>query len=136
VHAGKQRQAVPLRPSILRDVLSTLGDTDIDRRDAALLSTLYMLALRRSEVIEIDFERRGDGLAVLRMTDHGLELELLRSKASQEAPVRITVDRHHNPRRSQPRALDRSCQSRTAHAAVPPDQSAGWRWRANVIPIA
>lgn len=32
------------------------------------------------------------------MTDDGLELELLRSKGSQEAPVRIAVDRHHNPR--------------------------------------
>jgi hypothetical protein len=97
-----QRQAAPLRPALLGDVLAGLGDDDLDRRDAAMLATLYMLALRRSELVEIDFETCGDGddggLAVLRMTDHGLELELLRSKASQEAPVTIGIDRQHNPR--------------------------------------
>jgi site-specific recombinase XerC len=94
----EERQAAPLRPALLKDVLDGLEDGDLDRRDCAMLSVLYMLALRRSELVEIDFERRGDGLAVLRMTDHGLELELLRSKSSQEAPVRIEVDRQHNPR--------------------------------------
>jgi site-specific recombinase XerC len=94
----EQRQAAPLRPTILGDVLASFGKSDIDRRDAALLSALYMLALRRSELVEIDFETRGDGLAVLRMIDDGLELELLRSKSSQEASIKIGVDRHHNPR--------------------------------------
>jgi site-specific recombinase XerC len=94
----QQRQAAPLMPTVLGDALESLGDSDIDHRDAAMLGTLYMCALRRSELVEIDYETRGDGLAVLRMTDDGLELELLRSKASQEAPVRIAVDRHHNPR--------------------------------------
>jgi integrase len=96
--AWEQRQAAPLRPAILGDVLAALGDDDLDRRDAAMLATLYMLALRRSELVEIDFDRRGDGLAVLRMTDHGLELEVLRSKTSQEASTRVAVDRQHNPR--------------------------------------
>src|SRR5215467_13030776 len=94
----EQRQAAPLRPAVLGDVLSSLGDSDLDRRDAAMLATLYMLALRRSELVEIDYETRGDGLAVLRNTDHGLELELLRSKTSQEAPTIVAVDRAHNPR--------------------------------------
>jgi hypothetical protein len=94
----EQRQAAPLRPTVVGDVLSCLGDSDLDRRDAAMLAALYMLALRRSELIEIDYETRGDGLAVLHLTDTGLDLELLRSKASQEASARIAVDRHHNPR--------------------------------------
>jgi integrase len=94
----EQRQAAPLRPAVLGDVLASLGDSDLDRRDAAMLATLYMLALRRSELVEIDYETRGDGLAVLRKTDHGLELELLRSKTSQEQPVIVAVDRNHNPR--------------------------------------
>jgi len=94
----EQRQAAPLRPAVLRDVLTSLGDSDLDRRDAAMLATLYMLALRRSELVEIDYETRGDGLAVLRKTDHGLELELLRSKTSQEKPAIVAVDRAHNPR--------------------------------------
>jgi site-specific recombinase XerC len=99
---AEQRQAAPLRPAVLREVLASMGDSDLDRRDAAMLATLYMLALRRSELVDIDYQTRGDGddggLAVLRMTDCGLELELLRSKTSQEKPVRVAVDRHHNPR--------------------------------------
>jgi len=95
----EQRQAAPLRPAVLGDVLASLGDgDDLDRRDAAMLAVLYMLALRRSELVEIDYETRGDGLAVLRKTDHGLELELLRSKTSQEKPAVVGVDRNHNPR--------------------------------------
>ena len=42
----EQRQAAPLRPAVLGDVLATFGDSDLDRRDAAMLATLYMLALR------------------------------------------------------------------------------------------
>jgi len=94
----EQRQAAPLRPTILGDVLAGLGDSDLDRRNAAMLAALYMLALRRSELVEIDYQTRGDGLAVLRLADHGLELELLQSKTNQEDAVRIAVDRHHNPK--------------------------------------
>lgn len=94
----EQRQAAPLRPAVLADLIANLGDSDLERRDAGMLATLYMLALRRSELVEIDFETRGDGLVVLRMTDHGLELELLRSKADQERPTVVAVDRSHNPR--------------------------------------
>jgi site-specific recombinase XerC len=91
-------QAAPLRPALLGDVLASQGGSDLDRRDAALLATLYMLALRRSEIVEIDYETRGEGKAVIRMADGGLELELLRSKTNQEKPVLVAVDRHHNPR--------------------------------------
>jgi integrase len=94
----EQRQAAPLRPAVLGDVLASLGESDLDRRDAAMLAVLYMLALRRSELVEIDYETRSEGLAVLRKTDHGLELELLRSKTSQEKPAIVAVDRSHNPR--------------------------------------
>jgi integrase len=79
-------------------VLATFGDSDLDRRDAAMLATLYILALRRSELVEIDLEQRSDGLGVLRLTDGGLELELLRSKSAQEASEIVAVARSCNPR--------------------------------------
>ena len=68
-----------------------------------MLAILYMLALRRSELVEIDyFEERGDVLA------EGLELELLRSKGDQEKPVKVAVARSCNPPRiRRPGALDR-----------------------------
>ncbi len=94
----EQRQAAPLRPALLGEILSSLGDCDQDRRDAAMLSLLYMLALRRSELAEIDYQTRGDGLAVLRLTVDGIELSLLKSKASQDKPVVVGLDRDHNPR--------------------------------------
>ena len=69
------------------------------------MATLYMQALCRSGLVEIDFEQRGEGeqagLAVLRMTDQGMELELLRSKARQEKPVIIAVDRYTTRRDSE-----------------------------------
>jgi len=37
--------------------------TAIDRGYVAMLATLYMLALRRNELVEIVYETRGDGLA-------------------------------------------------------------------------
>ena len=98
VAVREQRQGAPLRPTVLGDVLATFGDGDLDRRDAAMLATLYMLALRRSELVEIDLEKRGEGLAVLRLTDDGLELELLRSKNDQERPSTVAVARSCNPR--------------------------------------
>src|SRR5262249_35807582 len=98
----EQRQAAPLRPAVLGEVLTSLGNSDLDRRDAAMLAILYMLALRRSELVEIDYEMRGEGedagLAVLRKTAPGLRLGLRRSKTSQEQPVTVAVDRAHNPR--------------------------------------
>jgi integrase len=79
-------------------VLATFGDGDLDRRDAAMLSILYMLALRRSELVEIDLEKTRRRPRVLRLTDDGLELELLRSKGDQEKPVTVAVARSCNPR--------------------------------------
>lgn len=83
-----------------------------------MLATLYMLALRRSELVEIDYEVRGDSIAVLRITDHGLELELLRSKADQENPAIVAADRHHNPRIRNPGALDCPCRDPRSFAAL------------------
>ena len=37
----EQRQAAPLRPAVLRQLLAELNDDDLGRRDAAMLSTLY-----------------------------------------------------------------------------------------------
>jgi hypothetical protein len=44
----EQRQAAPLRPAILSDVLAGLGDGELDRRDAAMLATLAATTARMS----------------------------------------------------------------------------------------
>jgi hypothetical protein len=113
----EQRQAAPLRPAILADLLAGLGDTDLDRRDAAMLATLYAgsapLGAGRGRLRAARRRRRCRPRRAA-LTDHGLELELLRSKASQETPVTIAVDRQHNPRAFA--ALERWI----AHAGITP----------------
>ena len=122
----EQRQAALLRLVVLGDILAHLGDSDLDRRDAIMLSVLYMLALRISEIVGLDYERRRNGVDVIRMTEHGLELELIRSKTSQELPVIITVERAHNPRGFA--ALEHWIarrQHRVGHASLSPHPSSG-----------
>jgi hypothetical protein len=51
------------------------------------------------------------------MTDHGLELQLLRSKGSQEKPVVAAVDRHHNP------GAFAAIERWTAHANIQPGEA-------------
>jgi integrase len=94
----EQKQAAPLRPALLAEILKCLGDSDLDLRDGAMLATLYMLALRRSELVGIDYQCRGDGLAVMHMSAEGIELQLLQSKTAQAGSVKVAIDRSHNPR--------------------------------------
>ncbi len=96
--AREQKQARPLKPALLSAVLAGLdADRPLDVRDGALLSLLYVAALRRSEAAGLDLEKSGDGTGVLRITDEGLEVILLRSKTEQTREVRKLILRDANP---------------------------------------
>ena len=60
--AAPQAQAEPLKPTMLRDILSLLNGSDlaVDRRDAALIALLFAAALRRSEIAGLDYGQVAD----------------------------------------------------------------------------
>ena len=92
------RQASPLRASLLTALLERLGDGPADRRAAAILGSLYALALRRSELAGLDWDRHGAGTGVLRLTVEALEVVLLTSKGSQESAASVRIPRVAIPR--------------------------------------
>jgi integrase len=95
-YAAPQTQAEPLKPAMIKGILATLGDTQIERRDAALVALLFAGALRRSEIVGLDYADVGDGNGYLQLTDQAVRIVLLRSKARTE-PATVLVPREHNP---------------------------------------
>jgi hypothetical protein len=81
---------------MVRGILATLDDTPLDRRDAALIASLFAGALRRSEIAGLDYGAAGTGDGYLQLTDRAVEIVLLRSKARTE-PVSVLVPRAENP---------------------------------------
>lgn len=97
-HATTPDQAAPLRGRMLADMLASVDESPLAIRDAAMLALAYVFALRRSELVAIDYAVAGDGGAVLTLSPDALTLTIRRSKTSQEAPQSIAVPRDANPR--------------------------------------
>jgi integrase len=95
-YAAPQAQAEALRPALVRGVLATLGDSPVERRDAALVALLFAGALRRSELAALDYAQAGEGDGYLRLTAEAVEIVLLRSKARTD-PATVLVPRDNNP---------------------------------------
>ncbi len=90
--ARPARQARPLLALELRDLLDGLADEDpADVRDAALLSIGWAAALRRGELVGLDWQQQGAGRGFVSIDERGISITLIRSKASQEKPVLIAV---------------------------------------------
>lgn len=99
--ADRPRQARPLLGEELRGILAMLDPKNPrDVRDGALLSLGWAAALRRSEIVELDWvkqcsdvRRRGNGVLrqVLRQSDRGLQVVLNKAKTSQDKTVRIDI---------------------------------------------
>jgi integrase len=92
-----RKQAAALTGSLLKVVIGGLGDNHLDTRNACLLSLLYVCALRRSELTQIDFQERGTGTVVLDLQEDRLVLTLHRSKTKQEDEDSVVVMRAANP---------------------------------------
>jgi integrase len=91
------RQVAALSSGLLTDMLLAAGPSDLEMRDAAMLSCLYVFALRRSELAGLDFEIAGSGTGVISLTPATIELQLYRSKSSQTEPRRLSVPMSTSP---------------------------------------
>jgi integrase len=89
------RQAQPIRIADLRKLLDELGSTVCklagDARDAALLALGWSAALRRSELIGLDWEKVGAGTGYLRIDERGMMVTLTRSKGAQTEAAMVVV---------------------------------------------
>ena len=68
----------------------------IGARDAALLALGYVFALRRSELVALDFETQGSGDGVLRITARTMEVAFAISKTSTGEAQTVAVPRIEN----------------------------------------
>lgn len=86
------RKALPLLTADLRDLLRGLRfDIPADARDAALLSLGWAAALRRSELVGLDWQKLGTGSGFVAVDERGLVVTLAKSKTSQADAVTIVV---------------------------------------------
>ncbi len=83
-HGTARHGKVPLRVQDLRDMAMVLPDNLLGRRDRALLLMGFAGALRRSELVGLDFAAATGGSGFIEVTREGLVVTLLRSKTDQE----------------------------------------------------
>ncbi len=93
--APPQRKIRPLLAEELRGILDMLDDGKAaDLRDGALLCVGWANAMRRSELVGLDWHRLGvgsDGTGSLTWAHDGLSVELARSKSDQERAVSLDI---------------------------------------------
>ena len=90
--AHTQRQARPLTASDLRSLLEGIGSTRLpDKRDSALIALGWAAALRRSELVGLDWHEPGTGSGTVTLDERGIVVTLARSKSSQTEAVTIVI---------------------------------------------
>lgn len=96
--AHAQRQARPITAPDLRSLLTAIGTArPSDARDAALIALGWAGALRRSELVGLDWQQAGDGPGFVSVDERGISITLLRSKTSQAAAVSIAIPSQDMP---------------------------------------
>jgi site-specific recombinase XerD len=96
-----ERQAAPVIAADVRDLLAMLNTArNIGCRNAALLTLGWGAALRRSELVGLDWEQIGEGgkgAGFVRIDERGILITLARSKASQDKAETIVMPRADLP---------------------------------------
>ncbi len=88
----------PIMDEDLRDMLQMLRpDVLREARDAAMISLGWAAALRRSELVGLDWLAHGSGNGYLGTDDKGLTVTLMTSKASQDTAQSVAVPRAFVP---------------------------------------
>jgi integrase len=87
-----ERQARPILAEDLRAMLATLRpQIAAEARDAAILALGWSAALRRSELVGLDWQKLGEGDGYLLVDERGIVIMLARSKSAQAEAVTIVV---------------------------------------------
>jgi len=88
-----QRKAKPLMRDDLRELSQTLAAAGrpADIRDAALLVLGWAGALRRAELVGLDWLKQGDGKGWVAIEDRGIVITLPTSKGSQASSETIVI---------------------------------------------
>lgn len=90
--AARPRRARPMLSEELRGILAMLNPDDTrDVRDGAMLAVGFGAALRRSELVGLDWHRHkrsGGGTGVLRLTHEGVHIELIEDKTMRRRSMR------------------------------------------------
>jgi integrase len=90
------RKAKPLLTDDLRVLIDGLDQQSaLGARDAALLTLGWAGALRRSELVSIDWQKLGAGGGFVCIDERGIVVMLMASKASQDLAESIVVPRQH-----------------------------------------
>src|SRR5437016_2288832 len=72
-----ERKAAPLMGDQLRELVTGLDPArTLDARDAALLTLGWAAALRRSELVGLDWRKQGDGCGFVEIIDQGIRVVL------------------------------------------------------------
>ena len=74
----------PLLAKQVRALLRDLGDGPADLRDAALLALGVASGCRRSEIVGLDWAKRGTGSGVVEISDEGANITLFQSKTAHD----------------------------------------------------
>jgi integrase len=89
-----ERQAAPFLAADVRDLLAILNTArPIGCRNAALLTLGFGAALRRSELVGLDWQELGCGTGFVRIDERGILITLARSKASQDKAETVVIPR-------------------------------------------
>src|SRR5215471_20792023 len=80
------RKAKPLLADDLRALIDGLEQTASGARDAALLALGWAAALRRSELVSLDWQKLGAGGGFVCVDERGIVVTLMASKAAQDRP--------------------------------------------------
>jgi len=104
------RKAKPVLADDLRTLIDGLDQRiALAARDAALLALGWSAALRRSELVGLDWQKLGAGTGFVCIDERGIVVTLMASKASQDQAETIVVPCQHMPK---------ACQALETWAAV------------------
>lgn len=89
-----ERQAAPFLATDVRDLLAILKvEKNIGCRNAALLTLGFGAALRRSELVGLDWQELGSGTGFVRTDERGILITIARSKGSQDKAETVVIPR-------------------------------------------